>query len=188
MAANRIAVVVVSHKASCDALDDTSAVQLAVDKCLRLRKVSDVKLVTTERLKPYLPKTLDVKTGVMEVSAGWWETPTLVKSVADTLHKALKTTSDLILVAAEFPLLGEWSLNGLLSAKANCYTGALMPIWRDDGEDREVRMSVFAGAALVGNTATKWTVKPATPHETLCLTDPRSRRLVTKARELGYTE
>lgn len=186
--ANRIAVVIVSHKASCDLLDDVSAVRIALDKCHRLRKISEVKLLTTERLKPHLPQDLGMTAGVMEISPGWWDTPALVKGVADSLHKALKTASDLLLIAAEFPLLGEWSINGLLSSKANCYTGAPMPIWRDDGESRDAGLSVFAGAAMVGNTATKWSVKTVTPHETLCLTDPRSRRLVTKARELGYTE
>lgn len=186
--ANRIAVVIVSHKAACDLLDDASAIRIALDKCLRLRKVADVKLLTTERLKPHLPSDVDVKPGIMDISPGWWETPSLVMAVAESLRKGLKTVSDLLLVAAEFPLLGEWSINGLLSSKANCYTGALMPIWKDSGDAREAGMSVFAGAALVGNTATKWSVKPVTPHESLCLTDPRSRRLVTKARELGYTE
>lgn len=185
--ANRIVVVTVSHKAACDPLDDTSAVQIALDKCHRLRKVSGVKLVTTERLQPHLPKTITDKIGVTNISAGWWQTPSLVESLAETLRVALKTSSDLLLVAAEFPLLGEWSLNGLLSTKANCYTGALMPVWKDSGDVPGA--AVFSGAALVSSrTGQAWKVQAVTPHETLCLLDPRSRRLVSKARELGYTE
>lgn len=189
--ANCIAIVVVSHKAACDPLDDISATKIALDKCVRLRKVSDVRIVTTERLQPHLPKDIadfERKPGIMDVSAGWWETPIAAMEIAGILRRALKTTHDILLVAAEFPLLGEWSINGLLSAKANCYTGAVMPIWKDTGEPRDARLSVFAGAALIGNGSKKWSAKPVTPHEALCLTDPRARRLVTKARELGYTE
>jgi hypothetical protein len=182
--ADRIAVVVVSHRAACDAFDETTAVRAVYDRCRRLRKVKEVKVVTTARLLPLLPDLDDVKPGVTDITPGWWNSMDAAADLARYMRKAVKTQADILLVAAEFPLLSESSLNGLLGREANCYTGAALPVWPLAPEGS----AVFSGAVLFKDADRKWTNTLVAPHESLCLLNPTTQRLLGKARELGYAE